>query len=465
MNRLILIFINFISITTFAQLAGDIDTSFITGTGFNNSVNCITIQPDGKILIGGNFTTYNGVSKNRIVRLNSDGSIDNTFNIGSGFNGIVNCITIQTDGKILVGGAYTNYNGSSANRFIRLNSNGSYDNSLTLNSFISSGEIKFIKIQTDNKIIIGGSFTSSVKNYFCRFDADGFPDTSFWPLNSGFDYPVYSFAFQNDGKILVGGDFLTYEAQTQKGIVRMNSTDARTDTSFITGNGFPTIVHSLLIQNDNKIIASGEFSIYNNMSFGHIVRLNIDGSVDSNFNSSGIGFNGIVYDTKLQSDGKIVAVGLFSNYNGISQANITRLNNNGTIDTSFNIGSGFNTEAYKLAIQSDGKILVGGTFTTYKGTNAFRLVRIHGSNFLNTDEFITNESISLFPNPSKDYLEMKLTDNKEIENLEIFDLQGKQLCNFTHVKNKVNIILLANGVYLLKIKCNGKTLTKKFIKN
>ena len=99
--------------------------SFNIGTGFNNTVRVINIQPDGKILVGGGFSTYNGTTRNRIIRLNSNGSIDTSFNIGTGFNGNVFTIDIQPDGKILVGGDFTTYNGTTSNRIIRLNPNGS----------------------------------------------------------------------------------------------------------------------------------------------------------------------------------------------------------------------------------------------------------------------------------------------------------------------------------------------------
>lgn len=117
---------------------GTIDNTFTTGTGFNNHVNCVTIQPDNKIILGGVFTSYSGVTANRIIRLNSGGTIDNTFVTGSGFNTTINSIDIQSDGKILVltdANANTNvqttYSGVSYNNLIRLNTDGTIDNTFT----------------------------------------------------------------------------------------------------------------------------------------------------------------------------------------------------------------------------------------------------------------------------------------------------------------------------------------------
>jgi uncharacterized delta-60 repeat protein len=117
---------------------GTIDNTFTTGTGFNNHVNCVRIQPDNKILLGGLFTSYSGVTANRIIRLNSGGTIDNTFITGSGFNAYINSIDLQSDGKIIVltdANANTNvqttYSGVSYNNLIRLNTDGSIDNTFT----------------------------------------------------------------------------------------------------------------------------------------------------------------------------------------------------------------------------------------------------------------------------------------------------------------------------------------------
>ena len=106
-----------------------LDTSFVIGTGFNDDVRTIITQVDGKILVGGKFTNYNGVQQNYISRLNTDGSLDTSFNIGTGFSYIISTIVLQSDGKILVGGTFTSYNGINRNAVVRLNTDGSLDTS------------------------------------------------------------------------------------------------------------------------------------------------------------------------------------------------------------------------------------------------------------------------------------------------------------------------------------------------
>jgi hypothetical protein len=101
-----------------------LDSGFSVGTGFDNIVSTIEIQTDGKILVGGSFTTYNETSSTRIARLNADGTLDSGFSVGTGFNSTVNTIAIQTGGKILVGGGFTTYNGISSSRIARLGNDG-----------------------------------------------------------------------------------------------------------------------------------------------------------------------------------------------------------------------------------------------------------------------------------------------------------------------------------------------------
>src|SRR5690606_28104299 len=115
-------------------------------------------QNDGKIVIGGNFTTYNGAGRNRIARLNADSSMDTSFDPGLGANFIVYSTAIQTDGKILIGGNFTTYNGTFMNRITRLNTDGSLDTSF--NSGYPNSTVSTIAIQNDGKIIIGGNFTT-----------------------------------------------------------------------------------------------------------------------------------------------------------------------------------------------------------------------------------------------------------------------------------------------------------------
>ena len=201
-------------------------------------MNTFAIQPDGKIVVGGNFTSYNGNDQNYITRLNSDGSRDTSFTVGTGFDSGVNAFAIQPDGKIVVGGYFTSYNGTSQNYITRLNSDGTRDTSFTIGTGFNSGVDAFA-IQSDGKILVGGFFTSyngTSQNRITRLNSDGTRDTSF-TVGTGFDSGVNAFVIQPDGKIVVGGRFTSYNGTAQNRITRLNSDGSR-DTSFTIGTGF-----------------------------------------------------------------------------------------------------------------------------------------------------------------------------------------------------------------------------------
>ena len=413
---------------------GSIDPTFNVGSGFNGIVYKIKILDNGKILVGGEFTSYNGYSSNYIARLNSDGSFDETFGIGTGFNNILRdievlpdgrilcggdfttfdvlfsigngfnnsviTIQIQPDGKILVGGNFTTYSGVSINNIIRLNTDGSIDNSFVIGTGFNS-TVFDIELQSDGKILAGGAFTSYSgvsRNFIIRLNTDGSIDTSF-VIGAGFNNVVYSIATQSDGKILAGGDFTSYSGVSSNRIIRLN-TDGSIDTSFVIGTGFNSIVTSIALQSDGKILVVGWFSSYSGVSRNSIIRLNSDGSIDVSF-VIGTGFNGQVSIITLQPDGKMLVGGAFSSYSGYYSPRLIRLRTNGSIDAdqcnkislltengnfdnSFVIGTGFNSRVNTITLQSDGKILVGGDFTSYSGVSSNRIIR------LNTDGSIDN---------------------------------------------------------------------------
>src|SRR5205814_10321247 len=142
------------------------DGSFDSFSGlvpnFGFAVFAIALQSDGKILVGGSFSllfnNISGPTRNGIVRLNGDGSLDSTFDPGAGVS--VNALAIQNDGKILLGGGFTNYNGVSRNGIVRVNIDGSLDTSLNPDGGAGTfGTVSAIAVQTNGKIVLAGAFT------------------------------------------------------------------------------------------------------------------------------------------------------------------------------------------------------------------------------------------------------------------------------------------------------------------
>lgn len=352
-----------------------LDNSFGIGAGFNSTVQAMVIQPDGKILVGGDFTSYNNQPRNYLVRLNTDGTLDNSFDIGTGFNSSVFDIALQPDGKILVGGYFTSFNGKTRNRMVRLVADGALDDSFNIGTAFNNA-VETIVLQTDGKILIGGYFTSyngQNRNRIIRLDPDGAVDASF-NIGTGFNNAVTRIALQLDGKILAGGFFITYNGQSRQRIVRMNM-DGSVDDSFNIGTGFDNGVQTIVIQPDGKILVGGDFTRYKGSVSNRIIRLEKNGATENGFGS---GFDSAVNTIALQPDGKILVGGYFSSYRGQNQYGIVRLERAGAFDRFFHINQGPNAHVRTIVQDPEGKILVGGAFTSYLGASRNRMARLNG---------------------------------------------------------------------------------------
>ena len=369
---------------------GKIDATFTSPSVSFALIRTLSIQSDGKIIIGGSFTSLSGVALNRIARLNSDGTLDTAFNTttGSGLGDPALSIVIQPDGKYIVAGGFISYNGTTVNRLIRLNSNGTLDTAFSSNQGTSFGgggigmTATYIAIQTDGKIVVSGGFTlfnGTTANRLVRLNSDGTLDTTFAAnigtgLNS-FGGPI---AIQTDGKIIVGGSFTTFNGTTSNRIVRLNS-NGTLDTTF--GSGLSDAPNGISIQTDGKIIITGNFTSFNGTAINRVVRLNSNGTIDTAFATNiGTGANAYAMNTTLQSDGKIIVTGNFTTFNGAAINRIVRLNSDGTRDTAFstNAGTGFSAVTYDSKIDSNEKIVIVGDFVTFNETTVNRITRIGG---------------------------------------------------------------------------------------
>jgi uncharacterized delta-60 repeat protein len=377
---------------------GSLDTSFVTntGTGGTGTVRSVAIQSDGKIIAGGDSQFWNGASVGFIARLNSNGTADTTFttNNGTGANGSIVSIAVQSDDKILIGGGFSAWNNTRISRIFRLNSDGT--GAETLSSF-ANNTVNSMAVQSDGKILLGGAFTAwngTIVNRIARLNFNGTLDTSFLTnTGTGGTGNVNAFAVQSDGKIVVGGDFSVWNGATASFIVRLNS-DGTKDTTFSTniGTGSNSVILSLAIQSDGKILVGGALTSWNGTTVGRIVRLNSDGTLDSTFTTNnGTGADAFVRSIAVQSDGKILVGGSFTSWNGTTVGYIVRLNSDGTRETAFttNTGTGANSFISSMAIQSDGKIIVGGQFVIWNGTTVGYIVRLNSDGSRDTT-FTTN---------------------------------------------------------------------------
>lgn len=365
-------------------------TSFNLGTGFNNSVNVITVQSDGKILVGGDFTQFNGSPAGHIVRLNSDGSLDTSFAATTGFNDNVFAIALQSNGNILVGGQFSTYNGSPALCLAWLSSTGVLNTAIntTYNGF--DGKVKAIAVQSDGNVYVGGNFSNynnpgsgsgsgSNFDYIVQLDSTGVPAAAPYA-----DSVVLKFTLDSSNNLFAVGQFSMMNGNTVNGLTKMNSSGV-VSPGFLAAQGDAFLAQNfpkaLALQSDGKLIIGGDISDYDSHSIGYIVRVNSTGTFDSAYTTNlGVGFDGPVLSLALQNDGKALVGGIFTTLSGSIARSLARVNTDGTIDSTFvaKIGTAIPAASglSAIAVQSDGKILLGGDFTTYNGTTVNRIKRI-----------------------------------------------------------------------------------------
>jgi uncharacterized delta-60 repeat protein len=357
---------------------GTLDSTFdsdgIVTTVIGNSSHgyAIAIQSDGKILVAGD--SYNGSNFDfALARYNTNGLLDNTFNSdGIVTTDFVNSeeagysIAIQSDGKIVVAGY--NYNGGTDFALVRYDSNGALDN-----TFDSDGKVTTdignmtteagvsVAIQSDGKILLAGSSATGSNTDFAlvRYNIDGTLDNTFdldgkkiTDFGSNNDF-ARSVAIQNDGKIVLAGntfngidnDFALVRYNADGTLDNAFDSDGKTTTDF---GGATEDGYAICIQSDGKIILAGENNIGGSADFT-LVRYNNNGTVDTNFDTDGkavtdfIGFSDAGRSAALQSDGKIVVVG-YSNNGANGDIAIARYN------TGVNVGIAESNELSGVSI-------------------------------------------------------------------------------------------------------------------
>ena len=345
----------------------------------NNNVLAVVVQPDGKILVGGYFTSIEGEAVSYLARLNADGSLDGDFTSPS-IDGGVETIALQPDGKILIGGVFETIAGQSHLHIARLHPNGSVDSDFTAS--ISSGNLYTIAVQPDGKILLGGMFdqiNGIIRVNLAQLNADGSLDESFTAQTSS-SGSVQVLALQPNGKILVGGSYDDLAGGTKEYFGRLNANGTLDSTC---GGTVVGSVDAIDLQADGKIVIGGLVNTVDGSSRTRIARLNPDCSLDTDFDP--ILGNGAmrVFSIAVQPNGKILICGLFATVNGESRANIARLNLDGTTDLGFNPGASGIVRTQ--AVQQDGSILLGGEFTTLAGEARSFLGRLYPDGSLDDD--------------------------------------------------------------------------------
>jgi uncharacterized delta-60 repeat protein len=365
--------------------SGGIGFQMITSGGDQAYVRAIASQPNGKVLIGGKFDDVNGVFRPKIARLNSDSTVDASFQInatpqGNYFSNLreVYNIRVQNDGKIIVSGNFQYVvNGATKENLVRLDSNGSIDSTFNLgvpvnDDFGATGNgTNKVALFNDGKLLVGTSRIGSIHSNPAplKLTATGAIDTSFNAtiVNTVNSLFINDVAIQPDGKILIGGRYSVVSGTnptsvTRSFIARLNP-DGSTDQTFQAAEDTNKVVLAFALLPNGKILVAKGSSAFEVIQ-SSLERLNSNGTLDNSFNA-GTGANGPINAIVTLSSGDIFVGGRFTKFNEQPRQNLARLNPDGSLNPmSYNV----NDEVLGLEVDREGRLLVGGKFTVI-GTN------------------------------------------------------------------------------------------------
>lgn len=370
-------------------LPGATDPGFVVttsgGTTFGNFITDVAIQPDGKVLIAGDFDTVNGHTRHMVARLHVDGTVDESF-VPPALNGVVMSISLQPDGRMVIGGGFTNL--ALRNRVARLNEDGSLDSTYAV--FADPNEVvNAVQVHPDGAATIGGSFatvTGFARGRLARFGTNGALDQTLMVTGAA-NGGVRAIAVQDDGKIVVGGVFTQFNGADRNRLVRLNGAQGLVDSGFVPS--FSGEVYAVAIMPDRRILVGGGFSAVNGTGRTRLAMLHPDGTLDASFNAQIP--SGVVVAIVPQADGRILIGGNFTQVAGVSRQSVARLHPNGELDTSFTPPT-INDIVRAIAVQADGRVVIGGGFTALGGGWVRnRIARLHANG--NYDgSFVTSAS-------------------------------------------------------------------------
>lgn len=366
----------------------NVGTAINTG-GSDQVTDIIQVQGGGSVAVG-SWASFNGNSTQGIVKLNSAGVPDATFatNAGTGLNALSYSVAEQADAKLVVGGFFTSFNGNSRLSLVRLNADGTEDTAFYTNLGTSfNGAVNSVFVQADGKILVGGDFTQlngNTRNRLVRLNSDGTEDTAFYTnLGTAFDASIRQVIQTSNTDVVAIGNFLNFNGNSRQFIVRLAASGVESGTfngNYDTAGGADSTIVSIAEQSDNKLIMSGDFLNYNGAPQGRILRLNADGTPDTVFNTANVtGFGGPVgaQRIRLQGTGTLVMIGGFTSYNGTLVNRLLKMSLSGAIDPSFDvsIGTGLNQFSSGLFVQSNNQLLIGGQFTQFNGLTRNGIMR------------------------------------------------------------------------------------------
>ena len=380
------------------KIRGGVDPTFNPEQGLNGIGRAIALQKDGKVIVGGEFTTANGIKSNRIVRFDSNGKVDKTFSTGDGFDDDVLAIAVQPDGKIVVGGKFQKFNGEYRMGLARLNNDGSIDQNFNVGRGVhtdQNGWVHGLAIQKKGwsntvsepkdsfKIIVAGCFTR-YDNFpafsLARIHLNGQLDMSF-DTSLGVQGIVHGLCVQDDGGIIIGGNFEKYDGVKRKNVARVKAGSGEIDRSFDPGSGTSSPVYTVNSYRNGKIFIGGSFKRFNEIDVSSVARLLVNGSYDESFHfNNEVGYKNWTVHSSCIDAGENIYIGgeLIVNEESVDCRPFIKLGVNGKISNDYIPEKLRNGSAvYAITERSNGRSIITGKFPEFYTKKTENIARIN----------------------------------------------------------------------------------------
>ena len=436
------------------------DSCLFMSTGLDEEAFALALQPDRKIVVAGAFSRYNGLTYNRIVRIDAEGAVDSTFVGGSVFSsngGQIYGMAQQPDGKlVLVGNFMMPSPRGTGIGLRRLLADGTADQGFFPDGFDYT--LYCVALQGNGKVLVGGSFTRNDAGMrlggIARLKPNGEVDSTF-NTGRGFDEKVSVIIVQPDGKLLVGGSFTNFNGTPRRYIARLHE-NGTLDTSFRVNPGPDAPITAIALQADGKVLVGGRFIYYDRFFRQYLARLLPDGALDRSFRDPNL--NGFVKSIALQPDGKVLAGGSFSS----PAACIARFDTTGNLDRSFISGGGFRSNGggyvslNSLLLQTDGRMLAAGVFNTYNGSARGSLARLYTSNALMVSAVGISKGNLIIPFPNPAHKELQFRGLDRTATVHLYDAVGRLVFVSKALPNQATALpTLPPGIY--RWRCLGQS--------
>ncbi len=391
---------DFTNLAGFAGLArlrldsGAVDFAFgaATGTGGQGEVRALTRQANGRVLVAGTFQKWDGVLSPRLARIQSSGRRDASLRVIDGPDGMVNCVARQNDGRVLVGGAFESVSGQPRRGLARLLANGRLDSRFKVGAGFAGGVVNAVEVLADEKILVAGSFTScdgTPAGGLARLLPDGRRDPEFNPGGAGVaggSGSIFCLKVLLNGNILIAGNFTSCNGVARGSIARLTSTGAL-DAAFTTaGGGADGVVYALSPEPNGSVVIGGAFTTYNGVARARLAKLQANGDLDAAFLPvpANAGPNLQVQALQRLTNGDLLVGGFFTEYNGQPVSKLIRVNADGSHPPAIFFeapaftfqGSPLFAAVLDVAVQPDGRVLVGGLFDEAGGYRVANVMRL-----------------------------------------------------------------------------------------